>query len=175
VAWNLRSALIAWPDDRRPSLAPPGDQCRHDLKPYQRLVAQKDERGILLVVSLGFERGETEAYRVGEAQPRRMIDNGVETQAVRKAQSLIIVRSNHHVPAVEQATFECGHSDIEHVSQQWPAAVQGMELPAPEPPPLAGREDERVGPQRPFACEGRAYWARSRAVVSARLVITVAR
>jgi hypothetical protein len=79
------------------------------------------------------------------------------------------------VPAIEQATFESGYSDIEHVSQQWPAAVQGVELAAPEPPPLAGREDERLRPHPVGPHWLRAYSARSRAVISARLVITVAR
>jgi hypothetical protein len=117
MARHLGPALIAGPDDRRSSFAPPGDQRLHHLEPYQRLVPKKDESGILLFVSSGLERGKAKAQRAGEAQRGRRVDDAVEARAAGKAQSPLILGSNHNIRGVEQSTFVCGYSYVEHVGQ----------------------------------------------------------
>lgn len=104
----------------------------------------------------------------------RIVDDGFQSGLLGELPGAIVLRSQDHVPAPEHALLAGGYDDVQHMCQQRSSPIRREQLAAPEPPALAGGEDQSVSPHRwaRTAVRAHAYPARSSAVSSARRVIT---
>jgi hypothetical protein len=141
MARHPRARLVAGPDHvPTPGTPSINQRCDH-IEPNQWLVPEEEEHPFRRAGIGLLERGEPKPQRVGKPALRRIVDNDAKTGAVGERQSPVIVRCNDNVPAIEQAALPRSLHDVEHVVQEWPTPVQGMELTAPEPTALACREN----------------------------------
>ena len=130
VARNVGPSRIPRPDDAAGTVRPCTDQPLDDFQAHARLVSQKHHRCHRL--SGVFEGLESETQRSGEANPRRIVYDGVQAGGSDQTQRPFVIARYYNVPAGELPPSAGGFDDRQYVRQERFSPIKGVELASPE-------------------------------------------
>src|SRR5688500_18079779 len=74
----------------------------------------------------------------------RIVEDGLQSGVLSELTNTSVLRRNHDVTTSKEVVLTSGRNNVEHVREQRAPPVWREQLAAPEPPALAGGQDQRM-------------------------------